>query len=136
MNKSYYKRLMQHAESCQEEDDKTAYLLTSLIDEISVLASVQSICDFNLFWLASISPVIIYDQSLQFLANHKSEFKRKLSIEEMIEFDWIIAHNEITCMEEFKIHLKTSRATKNRPPVLQPLLKMQRSKKQKNNARA
>lgn len=114
MNNSYYKRLMQHAESSQIEADETAYRLASMRERISLLAPVQSICNFNLFWLASISPVIIHDQSLQFISDHKSEFKRKLSIEEMIEFDWIIAHNDISSFMEFRKLLINSRKQKKK----------------------
>lgn len=100
---------MQHAESCQEEADKTAFDYIKLVDEISVLASVQSICDFNIFWLATISPIIIEPRTLKFLADHKNVFKRKITIGEMIEFDWLIKHNQFCDFAEFAQHLKRSR---------------------------
>lgn len=109
MNKSHYKRLMQHAESCQVEADQTSYQIATMLDEVSLLAAVQSICDFNLFWLAGISPVIVYTKTLEFLLEHKSEFKRKLSIREMIEFDYIISHNTLNNFDEFRRLLRTSR---------------------------
>ena len=112
MNKSYYKRLMRHAESCQLEADEAAFHFTKMIDEISLLASVQSICSFNLFWLASISPVIIHNSTLRFLRENKTAFTRKLSIDEMIEFDWILAHSEINSLTVFKDHLNRSRKYK------------------------
>lgn len=102
MNKTYYKRLMKHAESCQEEADKTAYQLTKLIEDVSVLVSVQSICDFNLFWLYEISSVVIHDATILFLDENKKEFKRKLSISELIQFDGIITHNNINDFNHFK----------------------------------
>ena len=114
MNKAYYKRLMQHAESCQAEADKTSYQLTTIIEEISILSSVQSICDFNLFWLSGISPLIIYDKTLKFLNENKSKFKRKLSIKEIIEYDWIIAHNEISDFKKFINLVKRRRHRKHK----------------------
>lgn len=110
MNKADFKRLMQHAETCQEDADLAAFHLVKLQEKVYMLASVQSICDFNLFWLYQVSLVVIYDRTLEFLHSNKSEFKRKLSIREIIEFDWIIAHNNVAYFEEFTKLIKNSRS--------------------------
>ncbi len=109
MIKAHYKRLMKHAETCQEEADRTSFLLAKLQEKVYLLSSVQSICDFNLFWLYQVSLVVVYDRTLEFLHSNKSEFKRKLSIREIIEFDWIIAHHSLNDFDEFRQLLRTSR---------------------------
>jgi len=109
MKNSLNRRLIQQAETAQEEADYIAFHMVKLQEKMYLLSSVQSVCEFNLFWLYQVSDVIIYDRTLEFILNHKTEFKRKLTISEMIEFDWIIAHNDLTDFEDFRSHLVRSR---------------------------
>jgi hypothetical protein len=98
-----YKQLKIYAETCQIEADKMAFRLIEQQEIFRIISTVQSICDFNLVWLYSISPgVVIHKYSLKFLSDNVKYFNRKLSIKEMIKFDGAIHINKPKDFNQFK----------------------------------
>lgn len=102
MNKQEYKRLKlteEYAAECQIAADEMARKIVSIRSFIEL----DQICDFNLFWLYDCSPeVLIHAVTVEFLAMNIDRFKRKLKINEIIKYDWIVAHNEIKDFNEFR----------------------------------
>jgi hypothetical protein len=90
--------LFKYAENCQMEADKMAYQLNL----IGRLALVQSICNFNLFWLSELSPLICRNKVIDFMFENRQEFKRKLSVDEFLKADLLITKFEITDFKHFK----------------------------------
>jgi len=98
-----YEQLKYHAEKCQVDCDELAYKLMKQQEIFGLISLVQSICDFNLFWLYQLSPeVILHESTLTFLSANLKMFKRKLSIYEMLKYDSIIYWLEPANFEEFK----------------------------------
>jgi hypothetical protein len=94
-----YIELKKHASDCQIAADEMAYKLIK-IETISV---VQSICDFNLSWLYQEAPeVILHFESIKFLQKNIKQFKRKLTIKEILKFDFLIYWNKPKDFEQFK----------------------------------
>ena len=70
-------------------------------EKFFILSRFQSNCNFNLFWLYSISPeIIIHIERLKLLSEIK--FKRKLSIKELLHYDFILGLSEVNTIEDFK----------------------------------
>jgi hypothetical protein len=80
------------------EADNLAYLLL----KAKRLMILQSLCDFNVWWMSDISPVIMTDETIAFLTNNKNKFKRKISIHEFLLFDAIIKHKKPSSFNEFQ----------------------------------
>ena len=106
MDKQEYKILKlteEYTSECQMSADEMAMTLINQKEIFSLISLVQSICDFNLSWLYSISPdVIIHKESLQFFKTHLKLFKRKLTVKEMIKYDALIYWYEPKSFEDFK----------------------------------
>jgi len=98
-----YSELTQHAEMCQMAADEMAYQLTDLIERDKILSIFQSQCNFNLFWLYSIAPeVVLHIKTIEFLNNNSDNFKRKLSIKELLNYDLVINLKEPYNFNDFK----------------------------------
>ena len=97
-----YNELKQHAEMCQMEADNMAYQIVKLRE----LMQLQSICDFNIFWLNSISPVLLREKTIEFLLENKVMFTRKITAKEMIVFDTVIQHGNPNEFSQFKEMVK------------------------------
>lgn len=82
--------------------DELAHTLLLERELFSLISVFQSHCDFNLSWLFQASPLIVKKESLEFLVEHKDKFKRKINIQEIINYDWIISVNNLESFEEFK----------------------------------
>ena len=102
--------MKQHAEDCQQSADEMAYKYLKESEEVGMLAIIQSHCDFNLFWLTSISPVLIHSESLQFLLRNQVDIKRKFNIQELFDFDTkyriLIRYYDIETLKDYKEALK------------------------------
>ena len=99
-----YKELKQHASDCQLAADEIAGKFIKM-ESISI---VQSICDFNLSWLYQLSPeVLIHSSTIEFLMENIKNFKRKITIQEMLNYDLLITCKNINTFEEFKQLFKT-----------------------------
>lgn len=101
--KEKIERLESHASSCQLAADEMAIKLIEQQRAFNAISVFQSMCDFNLSWLYHISPgVFIHIETIVFLAGNVKKFKRKVSIEEIVKFDYVIQLNEITDFKDFK----------------------------------
>lgn len=80
-----------------------AYNQIQINNEFKIIAPFQSHCDFNLFWLYSIAPgVVVHLESVEFLNKFSNQFKRKLTIKELIKYDFLIYWNKPGDFNEFK----------------------------------
>jgi len=87
----------QQISELQIELDSIAYRLI----KSRRLMIIQSICDFNIFFLDSISPLINREETIEFITEHMKKFKRKISLKEYIRFDSIIYHLNPKDFDEF-----------------------------------
>lgn len=105
-----FKELKKYSEDCQMASDEMAYKYITESEEILNLSILQSHCDFNLFWLTSISPILIYSDTINFLIKNNIYIKRKFSIRELMDFDTkyrtLIRYYSIETINDFKIALK------------------------------
>ncbi len=102
-----YNELQKHAESCQMAADELAHDYSDYLTKSSILARFQSHCESNLFFVYSIAPeIILHIESIDFLLKHKEKFKRKISLKELLRFDFIINSNKPETFEEFVDLLK------------------------------
>lgn len=62
---------------------------------------LQEICDFNVYWLASISPLMIREHALGFFVLNRDKFKRKMKVREFMRYEMILTHGEYNTWEEF-----------------------------------
>lgn len=90
-------KLAKYAEAVQMDADKMAYRLLWA----GRLATLQSICDFNIFWISEISITICTDKTVDFLNEHKKRFKRKINTREFIDMDFILSNFLVDDFEEF-----------------------------------
>ena len=98
-----YKQLKHHASSCQLAADEMAIKLIEQERAFNAISVFQSMCDFNLSWLYHVSPeVFIHIETIVFLADNVNEFKRKVSIKEIVKFDCVLNYNEIKDFKHFK----------------------------------
>lgn len=87
----------------QMESDRLAIYVLDIKKTFGLISVAQSICDFNLSWLYSLSPnVVVHEHSLTFFCENIKMFKRKLTIKEFMRFDTIVNHNEPKDFDEFK----------------------------------
>lgn len=112
----YSEKVMLMAESIQEEADRMAYQQWKTMK----VAIVQSICDFNLFWLRDVSPLICTPVVIDFMRDNITMFKRKLSVKEFLMADLLIKMYEPSNFEEFRIMFSNYR---NDPELFNNLLK-------------
>ena len=97
------KQLEYHASSCQLAADEMAIKLIEQERAFNAISVFQSMCDFNLSWIYHISPeVFIHIETIEFLADNINDFKRKLSIEEIVKFDCVLNYNDVTDFKHFK----------------------------------
>lgn len=96
-----------YASELESELYKVAYDEIKFFNVFDKLKVFQSNCDFNLYWFYSIAPeVVLHLESIDFLIKHISNFKRKLTIKELIRFDLIICLKKPENFEEFKKNIK------------------------------
>lgn len=102
-----YNELQKHAESCQMAADELAHDFLDYLNKSGILSRFQSHCESNLFFVYSIYPeVILHIESINFLLKHKEKFKRKISLKELLRFDFIINSNKPETFEDFVDLLK------------------------------
>ena len=98
-----YKDLEHHASSCQIAADEIAIKIIEQERAFNAISVFQSMCDFNLSWLYHVSPeVFIHIETIVFLADNINKFKRKVSIKEIVKFDYVLELNEIKDFKHFK----------------------------------
>ena len=90
-------KLLQEIEQLQSDADKMAYRLI----RASKLAVIQSMCNFNIFWLDELSPVVLRPKTIDFLFDNLSKFKRKLEIEEVLNIDFIVFNFQVDNFTDF-----------------------------------
>lgn len=96
---SYSENILSLVEEVQTEADSMAYQQLQAMK----LANIQSVCDFNIFWVRDISPLVCTPCVIDFLWNNVSKFKRKLSIKEFLMADLLIKMYEPSNFEEFRV---------------------------------
>jgi hypothetical protein len=102
-----YTELTQHAEMCQMAADEMAHNFIDFIEKSKQISLFQSHCDFNLAFIYSTAPeVILHIESVAFLNENRSNFKRKLSLKELLRFDFLINYYKLETFNEFKNLLK------------------------------
>lgn len=79
-------KLLQSIEALQADADMMAYRLVFA----GKLAQIQSICDFNVFWLSEISPLIVAPETVDFIVHNIKHIKRKLTVNEFLDAEFII----------------------------------------------
>lgn len=90
MDRMNYNELKKYAEMCQMAADEMAFNFIKFTNEVFELFKFQSKCDFNLFWIYSISPVFVRIDTIIFLNSYIDKFKRKITIKELLIYDSII----------------------------------------------
>ena len=100
------KRINYHVSHFQLAADEMAIKLIEQERAFNAISVFQSMCDFNLSWLYHVSPgVLIHIETIEFLTDNIKEFKRKVSIEEIVKFDYVLELNEIKDFKDFKEHV-------------------------------
>jgi hypothetical protein len=89
-------------ESLQTEADHMAFRLL----KIQELMQVQSLCDFNIFWLRDVSPLLVDQKTVDFLLENREKFRRKLSVKEFINADFLLKNFKISNFTEFTTAFK------------------------------
>ena len=106
MNKKEEKeleRINYHVSHFQLAADEMANKLMEQERAFNAISVFQSMCDFNLSWLYHVSPeVFIHIETIVFLADNINKFKRKVSIKEIVKFDYVLELNEIKDFKHFK----------------------------------
>lgn len=95
MNKN---QAIQYASEQQMEADNIGYLLI----KAKMMMEFQSICDFNVFWLHDVSPVVFHIETVEFLLKYKDQFKRKMTAREFVKYDAIVIHQHPKDFNDFK----------------------------------
>ncbi len=85
----------------QLEADKMAYMIIRL----EKLARIQSICSFNVFWIDTLSPLVLSPKVMDFLIENQEKFKRKLSVREFFALDLIVKYYDVT-IDELRERMK------------------------------
>ena len=102
-----YNELQKHAESCQMAADELAHDYSDYLTKSSILARFQSHCEANLFFIYSVWPeVILHIESIDFLLKNKERFKRKLKLNELLRFDFLINTEKPGNFDDFTKLLK------------------------------
>ena len=97
-----YNELKEHAEMCQMAADEMAFKFSDYMDKSKTLAIFQSKCDFNIFFIYSIAPeVVLHIESIFFMKKNIEKFKRKITLKEILRFDFIINLNKPNSFDEF-----------------------------------
>jgi len=101
-----YTYIESHASKCQIAADEMAYKFVTQQNRVEKLSVIQSICDFNIFWINSLSLVFCHDATLDLLSKNVNTFNRKLNISEFLRYDVLIHHFQITTINQLKEKLK------------------------------
>ncbi len=102
-----YNELKIHAETCQMAADEMAHGFNDYLYKSNHLSIFQSHCNFNLYFIYSIEPeVILHIKTIEFLNEHRINFKRKISIKELFKFDLIVNCFNPDNFEDFKKRIK------------------------------
>jgi hypothetical protein len=91
-------KLMQSIEGLQSDADMMAYRLVFA----GKLARVQSVCEFNIFWLSEVSPLIVAPETVDFMTHNLKHIKRKLTVNEFLDAEFIIKCFRPENWNEFK----------------------------------
>ena len=70
------------------------------MNEVGMYSVIQGICDFNLFWVATL-PMVCRHCVIDFLFEHVNKFKRKLTLREFFVVDFIISNFHPVDFDEF-----------------------------------
>lgn len=102
-----YNELQKHAETCQMAADELAHDFTDYLLKSEVLSRFQSHCEPNLFFIYSIWPeFILHIESIDFMLKNKERFKRKLKLDELLRFDFLINAYKPKKFDDFALILK------------------------------
>jgi len=102
LKNKYIDELKFHASYCQEQADEMAFELVNQSEAFENISVFQSRCDFNLFWVYQISPeVFIHLKTISFLKRNIEQFRRNITLKELIRYDYIITKNEIKTFNDF-----------------------------------
>ena len=96
-----YKQLERFASELQVEADRMAYKIVKTEKIVGGLSVIQSMCNFNIFWLYQVSPLIITEKTIDFMSNYRDKFKRELSVKEVMHIDWLVSHGNFHNFSEF-----------------------------------
>lgn len=103
-------QLESYASELEMENDSMAYLLI----KAKKLIELQGICEFNVWWMHDISPILMKDATIDFLNDHKDKFLRRITSKEFIIYDSIISLLEPETFDEFKIFVRQQTLFKRR----------------------
>jgi hypothetical protein len=98
-----HKQLKQHAETCQTEADNMAYLLL----KARKFMQLQSICDFNVWWFADLSPLFMPQETVDFMVENRDKFT-KVSLRDFNLYDMIIKEKHPVTFDEFDQYVKSA----------------------------
>jgi len=110
MDRMNYNELKQHAEMCQMSADEMAFNFIKFTNEVFELSKFQSKCDFNLFWIYSLSPIFVRINTIIFLNSYIEKFKRKITIKELLIYDSIINLINPETFEDFILFFNNKRS--------------------------
>jgi len=96
--KKYPSKFEQYVSDIERENDELTYHLITF-EKLSIL---QSICNFNVFWIWNLSPVLLHIETVRFLCKHKKKFKKKMTIKQLFNFDMIIYWMKPENFNDFK----------------------------------
>ena len=96
-----YNNLKKYCSEIEIENDELTYHLITF-EKLSIL---QSICNFNIFWIWNLSPVILHIETVRFLIKYKDKFKNKMTIKQLFHFDMIIYWRKPKDFKQFKTML-------------------------------
>ena len=82
--------------------DELAYTIISERELTGKLSLIQSVCDFNVFWLYQLPYTTIRTKFIDFMSENADKFKRKISIKEALRIDSVIYFNDINSIEDLK----------------------------------
>ena len=105
--------LERYTSDLELENDQMAYLLV----QVKRLIELQPLCDFDVWWMHDVSPILMNEKTIDFLNRYKGRFKRRVTAKEFILYDMIIKHNDPETFEQFQNMVLTNtfeRDLKNR----------------------
>ena len=77
---------------------------------------LQSLCDFNVWWMADISLLLMPGETIDFLTEHRERFKRRITAKEFIIYDLIIKLKHPENFDEFAGCIKKQNLYERRNP--------------------
>ena len=102
MRKEY---LEKYTADLELENDQMAYLLI----QVKRLIELQPLCDFDVWWMHDVSPLLMNEKTIDFLNEHKERFRRKITAREFIVYDLIIKHGDPETFDEFRYMVRTNK---------------------------